>query len=80
MLLKKERKIKKKEGKKRKRKERKNKLFLNNKQFFNFAQNFLIFAFNHNSITNLHGMRAIQGKNQKILGKIKKFFVVKTYI
>jgi hypothetical protein len=43
---KKERKERKKERKKEEKEERKNKLF-NNKEFFNFAHNFLIFAINH---------------------------------
>jgi len=48
-LLKKERKKRKKERRERKEKEEGKKInnFVNNKEFFNFAQNFLIFAIDH---------------------------------
>ena len=62
LLLKKDKKDKK---ERRKEKERmKNKLF-NNKEFFNFAQNFLIFALDHLRSPSITSLRRMGHQRQK---------------
>lgn len=49
---------------------------VNNKEFFNFAKNFLIFASRSDRLMSSNKSSGFRGKSQKILGKNKKFFVI----